>query len=162
MKPREPRQKVLIRARMRSDSGWSDACILNLSSRGMLVQAPQAPPRGTYLEIHRGSYCVVARVAWSKQHRFGVRSQDALVIDRLLGEQAPAAPAAKVGALVNDRRASVRTTQQQAERSRQRARTFEFLSAVVIGLTAAIAGFGVVAEVLGAPMRAISTALGPL
>ena len=162
MKPREQRQKVLIRARMRSDSGWSEACILNLSKRGLLVQAPHAPTRGTYVEIHRGSYCVVARVMWSKHHRFGVRSQDLLVVERLLGEAAPAVPATRVAALANDRRAKPRTTAQQAERSRQRAQTFEFATAVIVGIGAAIAGFGVVAEVLGAPMRAISTALGPL
>ena len=162
MKPREPRQKLLIRARMRSDSGWADACILNVSSRGMLVQAPKVPAPGSYIEIHRGSYCVVARVAWNSHHRFGVRSQDVLVIGRLLGEQAPAAPATKVGTLVNDRRATPRASAQEAERNRQRGRTFEFLSAVAIGLTAASAGFGVVAEVLGAPMRAVGAALAPL
>jgi hypothetical protein len=34
MRPREQGQKVLIRARMKSDTGWHDACIVNLSKRG--------------------------------------------------------------------------------------------------------------------------------
>ena len=50
---------------------WGDVCILNLSKRGMLVQAPEAPERGTYLEVRRGSKEIVARVVWSAGNRFG-------------------------------------------------------------------------------------------
>ena len=74
MTAREPRLKVLVRARIKAGATWHDACILNISSRGMLMQAGVPPVRGSYLEIRRGPVLVVARVMWTKQHRFGVKS----------------------------------------------------------------------------------------
>ena len=55
MKPREERQKVMVKARMRSGTSWHDVCILNLSVHGLGIQAAEPPERGTYVEICRGS-----------------------------------------------------------------------------------------------------------
>ena len=77
---REERQKVMIKARMRSGVSWRDVCILNLSVHGVGIQAAEPPARGTYVEIRRGSQVIVARVAWAKGHRAGLRSQDAIFI----------------------------------------------------------------------------------
>ena len=73
MKPRENRQKVMIKARMLSGASWHDICILNCSLHGLGIQAPQSPARGSYVEIRRGRQTIVARVAWSKGHRAGVK-----------------------------------------------------------------------------------------
>lgn len=66
VKPREERQKVMIKARMRTGVSWHDVCILNLSAHGVGLQAAEPPARGTYVEIRRGPHVIVARVAWSK------------------------------------------------------------------------------------------------
>lgn len=69
---------------MRSEAGHSDICIRDISSRGMLVQAATAPPRGTYVEILRPGGSVTARVVWSKDRRFGLQSRDRIDMDAIL------------------------------------------------------------------------------
>lgn len=63
LKPREPRRNVMIKARMRVGPSWSDALILNLSSKGLMVRSDRPPSRGSYLEIRRGPYSSL--LAWS-------------------------------------------------------------------------------------------------
>ena len=46
---REERQKVMVRARMRSGVSWHDVCVLNLSPHGIGIQAPEPPERGSYV-----------------------------------------------------------------------------------------------------------------
>ncbi len=104
MKPRQPRQKVLIRARLKGPDGWHDACIVDLSRRGAGLQVATAPPRGSYVEISRGAYHIVARVMWSRGHRFGVSAQDDIPVDLIAAERAPANRHAERRAKV-DRRA---------------------------------------------------------
>lgn len=79
-KPREPRQKVVLPARMRAGAGQVDICIRDVSSRGMLIQAGAPPPRGTYVEILRPGCVVTGRVVWSKQHKFGIVSREKIRI----------------------------------------------------------------------------------
>jgi hypothetical protein len=55
---------VLIEARLRQDRGWTDARILNISRRGLMVRSPAAPLHGTYVEVSRGTHRIVARVVW--------------------------------------------------------------------------------------------------
>ena len=86
MRQREPRRKVLIKARMRLNGAWGDVRIQNISSRGLLIQAPHAPEHGTYLEIYRVRYVIVARVAWADGRNFGVQTQDRLDVDGIISE----------------------------------------------------------------------------
>ena len=72
---------------MRLDQSWSDVCIRNVSAGGMMLQAGSAPQRGTYVEISRASLTVVARVVWSSGHRFGVKAQDSLNIEEVIGQR---------------------------------------------------------------------------
>ncbi|QNP42404.1 hypothetical protein H9L15_08755 [Sphingomonas daechungensis] len=92
----------MIRARMRSSSAWHDVCILNVSLHGLGVQSAEPPARGTYVEIRRGRQTIVARVAWNKGHRAGLRSQDPIFLTALLNDTSGEAPAAgKVQGLSN-------------------------------------------------------------
>ena len=59
VKPREERQKVMIKARMRSGASWHDVCVLNVSLHGVGIQTAEAPARGTYVEIRRGPHVIV-------------------------------------------------------------------------------------------------------
>lgn len=83
-RPREPRQKVVLPAKMRAGAGQVDVCIRDVSSRGLLVQAGAPPARGTYVEILRPGYAVTGRVVWSRQHKFGVEAQGTISLPRVL------------------------------------------------------------------------------
>ena len=53
----------MIRARMRSGVSWHDVCILNLSRRGLGIQAAEPPQRGAYVEIRRGKHVILGLAA---------------------------------------------------------------------------------------------------
>ena len=160
MKAREDRQKVMIKARMRSGVAWHDVCILNLSTRGLGIQTATPPQRGTYVEIRRGTHVVVARVMWAKGHRAGLHAQDAIFVRALMKAESAANDAAAAPAYPKvDRRRAPRAVQQNHERSRLAARAMEFacfgIAAVAIGLTA----FGTVEQALARPLTQVRAAL---
>ena len=150
----------MIQARMRAGASWSDACILNLSSRGMMIKADKAPSRGSYLEIRRGSYVIVARVVWSNSERFGVQTQDLVPADDLINQPDRAAP--KAGAASADfveRRASARPTTAQFDSSRWRGRAMEFCVFLLLGGVGAMLALGAVGDLFAKPLAVVETAL---
>ena len=159
MKPREPRRNVVIQARMRSDGAWMDVCIRNISSRGFLLQAASPPPRGTYVEIFRGKHAVIGRVAWSKERRFGIHTQDRMNVDAIIdGSMAGSQQRAAGG----ERRSSARTpvpVAQQLERSRRISAAFEFGCIVACGAAAALITLNTVRETLSRPLQTIASHL---
>ena len=160
LKLREPRLNVMIQARVRIGASWNDACILNLSSRGMLVRAPTAPDRGSYLEIRRGNHVIVARVVWSNADRFGVYTQDPVPAADLIKGTSSAGGAATSGqASFSERRTVPRPLLPTSERSRWRARAMEFSTVALLGGVASILFLGAVGEMLGRPLMAVEAAL---
>ena len=151
----------MITARRRAGACWSDALILNMSSRGMLVRSDNSPGRGSYLEIRRGPYVIVARVVWSGSGRFGVRTQDPVPADGLTRDpDAVAAPAMSGGGPVLDRRAASRRPDVRHETSRHKGRAMEFAAiALFCGFAAFVIG-GAVVEVIAKPLGAAQAALG--
>lgn len=147
----------MIKARLRAGATWSDACILNMSSRGMLVHAPTTPSRGSYLEIRRGGYVIVACVVWANDNRFGVRTQDAVPADDLIRnpDGAVQSPSRDATGFV-ERRATLRQTH---EASRWRARAFEFGTFALMGGIAAMLMLGAMGELLARPLALVETAL---
>ena len=144
---------------MRAGATWSDACILNLSSRGMLLHAAQTPPRGAYLELRRGAHVVVARVVWSNADRFGVRTQDHISAEELIKESTRSPPSQRQAASV-ERRAVPRPLERRHEASRWRARSAEFMTFATLGGIGALALVGMVDELLAAPLAMVQSALG--
>ena len=53
------RRRVLLPARMRTSAGWSDACILNVSSRGALIHAKRPITQGSVVELRHGDHVIV-------------------------------------------------------------------------------------------------------
>ena len=158
VKPREQRRRVLIRARMRVSATWSDVCILNISSRGMQLQTAKAPARGAYVEIRRGMHVIVGCVAWAKNHRFGVKSQDVMFIDAIVAEpgdgesrHGPVAP------VPPERRAAPRKTSAD---SKAIGRAMEFACIGLVVLAAAVGLYGAAEKALATPLASVSTALG--
>jgi hypothetical protein len=158
VKPREPRKKVRINARLRQDCGWSDARILDISRRGLMVRAAIVPTRGTYVEISRGTHRIVARVVWARDGRFGAFAQDPIDADAVArGDQAPPAVAANLN---HDRRAKRReSTGEREERSRRRSRQLEFFVIAALGSGAALLAFDTVGETLSRPLSQIEASL---
>ena len=150
----------MIKARMRVGAAWRDACILDLSSRGLMIQSSEPPANGSYLELRRGRHVIVARVMWSRDRRCGLRAQDVLPTEAIISE-----PDRSAGPLIvagGERRASPATRVPRAtahERSRWRGRAWEFASFAFVGGVFASLAYGAVASVLETPMVAVETAL---
>jgi hypothetical protein len=159
VKTRELRRKVLIKARIRVVASWGDVCILNISSRGMQLQAARPPERGTYVEIRRGPHVIIGCVAWTKQHRFGVKSQDVLFVDAIIAEPGDDEVQRRQPAYTPvDRRVRARAADGGSSRLIGRALEFACLGCVVAG--GALALYGAAAEAFAKPLSAVSQALG--
>jgi hypothetical protein len=129
-RPREPRQKVVLPAKMRAGAAQVDVCIRDISSRGMLIQAGAPPPRGTYVEILRPGYSVTGRVVWSKHHKFGIQARESIRIASVLERRSGPRPGGGVPPL-NQSGGPVRLTprhdpEQQAARVRARASFLQY------------------------------------
>lgn len=166
MKPREPRRKILITARMRWGSDWRDICLLNISSRGALAQAVLPPSQGTYVEIRRGPHLLLARVMWTEKHRFGVLTQDPIRIDDFVSDLGGSGKTqGQVASTVYqaERRATVRkpAASDRHERSRAMARSLEFCFFVGSGVALTGVAFNVVRAALTEPMSQATTILSP-
>ena len=148
----------MLPARMRSSAGWSDACILNLSSSGLLVYALGGAEPGTFVEIRRGNQLVIARVVWRQNQRVGLQSTSPVPIGAIIscgGDSAAAAAIPTAAPLTIERRRIAR----DSDRSRMRGRAFEFASIV---FAAAVLGGSVAAYVtatLSKPMARLSSTL---
>ncbi len=81
---RETRRQVVIPARLRSGARWSDACILNISQRGMMIHSGFAGPRGSTIELRRGEHVIVARVVWRDGARAGLQSDERLPAEQIM------------------------------------------------------------------------------
>lgn len=156
LKAREERRKVLTQARMRCGATWSDVYIVNLSNRGVGLQSPAAPSRGTFVELRRGSnVIIIGQVVWSKDQRFGVRTQDQIWIDGVLNDAGVArAPTEEW----RERRAMPRP-QRGGEWSRFRGRMLQHGFIVTAGLCATVAVGSMVNSALARPMHQLAATL---
>jgi hypothetical protein len=156
-KTREERLRVMLPARIRSGSGWSDACILNISSRGLLVYSNMNAKPGSFIELRRGGQLVIARVVWRKNQRIGLCSPDPVHVQDIISSETAAA------AVVQGRGASRAIERRRVprgdERSRERARAIEFLATVLIGTALAGAAAVSMHRALAAPLAHVRTAL---
>jgi hypothetical protein len=161
MRPREERRRVMISSRLRCGVQWRDALIVNISSRGAGLSAGSPPDPGSYVEIRRGAYLIVARVIWVNGVRFGVRTQDCVPVDSLIRQpDAVAVPLpGNDSSQAKERRRVSRPSADAHERSRVFARTFEFAFIAALGASAAFAAFGTVRQALQQPLDAVHQAL---
>jgi hypothetical protein len=160
LKLREPRQKVMIKARMRDGACWNDALILNMSRRGLMVRSDRSPGRGAFLEIRRGAHVIVARVIWSGADRFGVQTQDPVPTNELVADSAaPAAGRGKAESGCHDRRANRRSAREHHESSRQWGRGAEFAAMALAWGLAAVLIASIIGELVAKPIEAAQQAL---
>jgi hypothetical protein len=152
-KPRELRRRVVVPARLRHGASWSDACILNVSSRGLMIHTGRPISRGTEVEIRRGDHIIVARVMWREGARAGLKAQERVPIEEIvtLGRS----PAFQLTAAGGERRKHPRPEQ----RSRMRGRSVEFGGVLVIAASLAGAGVTMVQSAFARPLAAVAAAL---
>ncbi|QIL03102.1 hypothetical protein G7078_10145 [Sphingomonas sinipercae] len=161
LKPREERRRVLVRARMRVGGAWHDACIVNVASRGLGLQAARPPQRGDYVEICRGVHVVIGQVVWRSDRRFGVRTQGTIPIYSLINEpdrSALPAESAPAHVLPRERRRASRSSF-AAESSGHRGRAMQFAT-IALGAACVALSLGAVArDALARPLAAVNSAL---
>ena len=151
----------MIKARMRCDAAWHDVCILNVSAHGLGIQSASPPTRGAYVEIRRGRETIIARVAWNKGHRAGLRSQDLIFIQALIDGSATVPGFGERAGPAAERRHTPRPAPSRHESSRMKGRAIEFACFALLASALALAAVGTVAEALSQPMSAVRTALDP-
>jgi hypothetical protein len=157
-RPRELRRRVMIPARLRNGAQWSDACILNISSRGLLVHCPRAVSNEGVVELRRGDHVIVARVMWRDGTRAGLQVDDRLPVEQIMSQsQSDALQITAPQGIVGERRKQSRAT---ADDARLRGRAIEFFSVGVIVASLAVTVWSMAHQALAAPMTAVSAALG--
>ncbi len=156
MRQREDRIPVSLEARMRTEAGWTDIVIRNVSPRGMLVKAETPPPAGAYVEIRCARLAVVGRAVWAKRNMIGIRLQDRLQMDALLGSVAKMPAASLAGPHTH----ATRFLAGIADRSRDRARQLQYLAMLLVLALAAAAIADTVATTLAAPFDAVRDGMG--
>lgn len=155
-RPRELRRRVLLPARIRSASGWSDACILNVSTRGLMVQAGHPLVQGSMIEIRHQQHVIHACVVWRDGQRAGLQAETRVPVDHILSlADAPELRLTAVGRKPVERRRRPRS----AEWSRHQGRLLEFASIAVIAVGLSGAAFALVAQTLAQPLAQVRAAL---
>lgn len=157
-RPRELRRRVVLPARLRSGAQWSDACILNISSRGLMIQSGRAGPEGTRVELRRGDHVIIARVVWRAGARAGLATDDRLPVEDILslGQSSALQLVANNGALVERRK----RPRKELGDARLRGRAIEFLGIGAIALVLSLGIWSMAEEAFAAPLARIEAALG--
>jgi hypothetical protein len=153
-KPRELRRRVVVPARLRHGAAWTDACILDISSRGLMIHTGRQIAKGTQVEVRRGDHVIIARVIWRDGGRAGLRAEDRVPIEDImrLGQS----PALRLTAGPAKRRKRPRPQ----ELSRLQGRAMEFGTVIAIGASLALAGVSMVQAAFARPVEMVSAALG--
>ena len=156
-RPRELRRRVIMPARLHSSSGWTDACILNVSSRGLMIHSARAGPQGSIVELRRGRHAIVARVVWRDGARVGLKTEERLAVEDLI--RLNCASATMVTAGQAQKRARGTPSQRRERNRRSLGRVIEYVGVALIACTLAATAFDVFERGLGTPMALIETAL---
>ncbi len=157
-KSREPREPVILPVRIRMDSGWVNATIRNVSTKGMKLEMPSPPPKGSFIEIRRGQVVVVGQVRWSEEGCCGLLAQGRVPVAQLKGAPLPGTlPRRSEDGTEVDRRASARvlTPEEVAERSRLKSMVMQKVIIAAAGVAGAAFIGSLMLGVLETPMAVI-------
>ena len=156
-RPRELRRRVVLPARLRTGTQWSDTCILNISSRGLMIHSGRPVSHGNEVELRRGDHVIVARVIWRDGARVGLQSEERLAVDEILSfSKAQTLRLVATDGAVIERRKQPRPP---SDHARVRGRALQFAGAVAIAASLAIS-VGIMAErALARPLGLVANAL---
>lgn len=155
-RPREWRRKVSLAARVRNGPGWSSGRILNLSSRGMLLQYGGPLVVGSTVELRKDEQAIVAKVVWRQGSRAGLSSPSPLPIADLL----PVETAASLDASAFSDLAARNAYPRRHEQSRALGRRFEFIAIAAVAAMIALMVAAMASSVLFKPLAAAASVLG--
>lgn len=138
--------------------GWSEACILNLSSRGLMINAPAAfAQEGSTIELWHDGRVIIGTIMWRNGTRAGLQAEDRIPVDDILAVgQAAALQLTAADWPEVDRRSVARPEGE----SRLRGRAIEFAGLVMIAASLGIGAFTMMNEAFAAPIRYVEAALG--
>jgi len=157
-RPRELRRRVVARARVLSGTQWTDTCILNVSSRGLMIQSARPMAKGTIVEVLRGDMRIVARVVWSEAGRSGLQSDERLVVEDILSlENVRSLQLIVSNGVRHERRKRPRRA---AIEPRLRGRAMEFLAVAAIGVSLTGVAWAMAQHAMAKPLASASAALG--
>lgn len=158
---RETRRPVSIGARLRKETGWSDAVVRDISTRGVMAVCSAPPMRGEFVELRCGSQVIVAQVVWARQGRFGARVRERLDLAEFVPGARPNPPPrpdrprpARFHVIESPRHSLA----EQAEASRRQARAFDFAAMGIAGAAFAVVVAGTVYQALVQPLAEVSAA----
>ena len=161
-RPRESRKSVHIGVRVRTDEGWIDATVRNVSQRGLMLHSPRPLRRNQFVEVARGRQLVVGRIVWSDATAAGMQARDCVDIGGLLAQSGAGS---SNGA--DDRRSKGRASApvpgasiaERAEASRLLGRGFEKAFMVLALASVSILAVGSALEAANAPIAKVGLAL---
>lgn len=138
----EERVKVLIRARIRAGTAAErDSCILDLSSRGMLLTMAVPPAHGAFVEVLAQGHSLVGHVEWSNGRRCGIRLRERINhLALIAGEDGPIVIRERVARLAT--RGGVEVAALDSQR-------FSAISRFVLTLAAGAAAAMLLADIVG-------------
>lgn len=144
---------MVVPARLRHGISWSDACILNISSRGLMIHTGRQITEGTEVELRRGDHVIVARVVWRDGARAGLQSEERVPVEEIVtvGQSSSLQLTVASGERRKDRRPE--------DRSRFRARAIEFAGVVVLATSLVGAGLTMVEQAFARPLAVVAAAL---
>jgi hypothetical protein len=156
-RPRELRRKVLVPARLHTVAGWSDACILNVSSRGLLIHSKRSIAEGSRIELRHAEHAIVAHVVWREGAHAGLRAEHRVPVEDIVCLcQSPALQLTAPRQSGVERRKRPRTH----EDSRLRSRAIEFTSIALFGAGLAAGAYSMVQHAFAQSLGAVRAALG--
>lgn len=153
-RPRELRRRVVIPARLRAGAGWSDACILNISTRGLMIHSGRAGREGSVVELHRGAHIIIARVVWRNGARAGLRAEERVPVEEIMS----VAQSAPLQLVASNGRVIERRKRPRYDDSRLRGRAIEFAGVGAIVLLLAL-GIADLAAQAFSPLARVEAAL---
>jgi hypothetical protein len=155
-KPRERRSPVLLNALLRGGGEERIVRIRNVSSRGMMIEASEAPDVGVTVQVSVGRVAVLGRIVWRKGKQLGFHSRSTINKDRLSKGHSDAQDARR-----NDAACSASARPDTGPDYRLISRATQF----VAGIAFALGGFAVIAillhEMLLKPVQALAVHLSP-
>lgn len=156
-RPRELRRRVVIPARLRTGAQWTDACILNISSRGLLIRTARPVPEGSFVEVRKGDHAITARVAWRSGGRVGLHSDERLPVEEIMSSSSAQALrlVAEHGKFVERRR----QPRARSDDARLRGRAIEFVGIGGLVLALALSIWGMAQQALAVPLERVEAAL---
>ncbi|MDB5720028.1 MAG: hypothetical protein JWP15_646 [Alphaproteobacteria bacterium] len=149
-KSRDTRHVVELRARMQGDGPLVDVRIRNISSRGMMLEAPDPPRVGAYVELF-GTVTAVGRVVWKDEDSFGISTRDRVNLPVVLGKPEMKARRATPKLVAAPRESRI----EAADESRMLGRAIDF-TLIAIAVMALSGLFALIAySVLSRPLETL-------